>query len=295
LFKLERAHVFVLSLVVAFSAPAVIPRFGIDDPYFFIMGLVLFAWFSIKWGSVKRLPNRSTLLEILLGGLVVAAIYVYKIVINSPLGLLDMIAVFAGVTLTFYGFRAFKLFWVPTTYGIVLLLGYQLENILPTYTAALQDWMANVMASSMRILGIQAATSGYIVSMNSSSGPLSLSVEGDCTGVQGILAFGMLSTLAVLDIKAKFSKLLPLFAIGFLGAFLINIVRLFGVFLTFEYLGVVLGNEVHVYLGYLLFIAWVMVFWAMAFRYLLPKSPGPLPPAGQNLAGSIRPPPAPPA
>lgn len=291
--KIDRAQAFILSLAVAFIAPLGIPRFGIDYPYFFIMCLVLFAWFTIKWTAVKRIPYRSNFMEILLGCMAVTAIYVAKISINGPLGLLDMIVVFAGVTLAFYGFRAFKLFWVPTTYGIVLLAGYQLENILPTYTANLQDWMANVMASSMRIMGIQASASGYIVSMNSSSGPLLLSVEGDCTGIQGILAFGMLSTLAILDIKTKLSKLVPLFAIGFIGAFLINIVRLFGVFLTFEYLGAAIGATVHVYLGYILFIVWVMIFWALAFRYLLPQAPANISPAGQNITGGIRPPPAP--
>ena len=285
LLRIQRALAYVLCLVAALSAPGVIPRLGIDYPYFFIMALVLFAWFTIKWGAVKKLANKSNFLEILLGSMVVIAVYVLNLAEGSVIGLVDLILIFAGVTLSFYGFRAFKLFWVPTLYGVVLLLGYQLENILPAYTANLQDWMAGVMASSMRIIGIQASASGYVVSMNSTAGPLLLSVEGDCTGIQGILAFGMLSTLAVLDIKAKLSRLLPLFVLGFIGAFLINIVRLFGVFLTFEYLGVALGSTVHVYLGYILFIVWVMVFWAIAFRYLLPATPSHLGNAGSPPPG----------
>jgi exosortase/archaeosortase family protein len=71
-------------------------------------------------------------------------------------------------------------------------------------------------------------------------------------------------------VKIKFSRLVPIFAIGFLGAFLINIVRLFFVFVTYEYLGVTAGESVHVYLGYGLFILWVLVFWNLAFRYLSP-------------------------
>lgn len=283
---LDRAEIYGLSVAAALSAPAIIPRLGLDLPYYFILALVLFAWFSIKWGAVKRLQNRGNFLEILLGCMAVIAVYIFKIAENAVIGLVDLIIIFAGVTLAFYGIRAFKLFWVPTVYGVVLLLGYQLEGLLPSYTNSLQDWIAQVMASSMRLIGVQATASGYIVSMNSNSGPLLLSVEGDCTGVQGMLAFGMLSTLAVLDIKAKMSKLIPLFAIGFIGAFLINIVRLFGVFLTFEYLGVTLGAEVHVYLGYILFIVWVMLFWAMAFRYLLPPAPAHLT-GGTSPSGGI--------
>jgi hypothetical protein len=28
---------------------------------------------------------------------------------------------------------------------------------------------------------------------------------------------------------------------------------------------------VHVYFGYTLFIVWVLVFWSLAFKYLMPK------------------------
>ncbi|MGI0090869.1 MAG: archaeosortase/exosortase family protein [Nitrososphaerales archaeon] len=269
--QISRSNAFLLALIAAFVAPVAIPRMGIDYAYFFIMVLVLFAWFTIKWSSVKSIARKGSAPEIILGIAIVAADYIQNFVFGSRLGLLDMLFIFCGVIVAFYGIRSFKLFWVPTTYGIVLLLGYQVEAVVPNFVA-LQNWMANVMAISMRGLGVSAIVSGHIVYLSSNSTVLGLNVEGDCTGVQGILAFGMLSTMAVLDIKAKVSRLIPLFVIGFVGAFLINIVRLFGVFLTFEYLGISLGTDVHVYLGYLLFIVWVMVFWSLAFRYLMPKT-----------------------
>ena len=269
--KLSRAHSFALAIAVIFLLPLAIPGMGLDIPYFFIIGLVLFAWFTIKWASVLSLRAKSNFFEILLCAMLIVGVYAYKVFTQSELGLLDMLILFSGIAIGFYGLRSFKLFWVPAAYGVILLLGYQLGSIVPNFVA-LQNWMANVMASSMQVIGINATVSGHIVAMNSVAGPLLLNVEGDCTGVQGILAFGMLSTMAVLDVKAKWSRLIPLFVIGFAGAFLINIVRLFGVFLTFEYLGVDLGSMVHVYLGYILFIVWVMVFWALASKYLMPRA-----------------------
>lgn len=267
----NRHHAFALAIAISFLIPLAIPGEGLDWPYFFIMILVLGAWFSIKWTSVKKLISKGKTAEIILGSAIIVGDYAENAYFHSTFGLIDMIVVFCAVVAAFYGIRAFKLFWVPTTYGLVLLLGYQLENIIPNYVA-LQNWMAGIMAASMRLLGITTVVSGHIVYLNSNSNMIGLNVEGDCTGIQGILAFGMLSTMAVLDVKAKLSRLLPLFILGFVGAFLINIVRLFGVFITFEYLGITLGNTVHVYLGYLLFIVWVMVFWSLAFRYLMPKS-----------------------
>jgi len=144
----------------------------------------------------------------------------------------------------------------------------------------------------MRVLGIGASVSGHLVVLNpNGSSPLYLDVQSDCTGLQGILAFGMLSIMALLDLKPKISKLIPLLVVGFAGAFLINILRLIVVFLTFEFLGADAGTTMHVYFGYVIFIAWVMVFWTLAFRYLAPRSaavPSPtpisLPPRPRNDA-----------
>jgi exosortase/archaeosortase family protein len=286
-----RAEAFVLSVTAAFLAPAAVPNVGIDYTYFFIMVLVLFAWFTLKWTTVKSLAVRSGLVEMVLGSAAIAAVYGYKILSQTRLGLLDMLIIFGALVLAFYGVKSFKLFWVPTTYGIALLVGYQVEAVTPNFVQ-LQDWMAGIMASSMHMLGISATLSGQYVTLNSSSGPLLLNVESDCTGIQGIIAFGLLSTMSVLDLKAKPARLAVVFAVGFLGAFLINIVRLIGVFLAFQFLGPAIGDQVHVYFGYTLFIAWVLMFWSVAFKYLTPRQSRPLlasasvPPTGTKKAAT---------
>jgi len=266
----SRTNAFLLAMAATFILPAVLPGMSLDYPYFFILTIVLMAWFIIKWESFRAIEMKSQWLEVAVGAGIVVAVYAETVILGKPVGLIDLILIFSALVVTFFGLRAFKFFWVPIAYGIVLLLGYQLENDIPNYVA-LQDWMAGVLTSSMNLLGITASVSGHIVTLNSGTNALLLNVEGDCTGIQGILAFGMLSTMALLDMKPKLSRLIPLFAIGFIGAFLINILRLIVVFLTFEFFGVDAGNTVHVYAGYLIFIAWVMVFWSLAFKYLTPR------------------------
>jgi len=275
---LTRAYGFVLGLAAAYLAPIGIPGVGLDYPYFFIMSIVLFAWFIFKWEGVKSLSQKGNLLEASLGVSVIVADYAENLAAGSRVGMVDLIIIFVGVAIAFYGLRSLKFFWVPATYGIILLLGYQIENYAPNFVA-LQDWMANVLASSMRVLGISARVSGHLVVLNpNGNSPLFLDVESDCTGLQGILAFGMLASMALLDMKPNVSRLVPLLVVGFAGAFLINILRLIIVFLTFEFLGTYAGTTMHVYFGYLIFIAWVMVFWVLAFRYLTPRpSVGPSP------------------
>jgi exosortase/archaeosortase family protein len=53
---------------------------------------------------------------------------------------------------------------------------------------------------------------------------------------------------------------IPIFAIGFIGAFLANIVRLLVICLTFFSFGVDAGVAMHVYSGYVVFVVWVLAF-----------------------------------
>jgi exosortase/archaeosortase family protein len=271
-FKLSRPNAYLLVLAVVFLIPDAIPKVGIDYTYFFIFILVFFAWLLMKWETFQSLTSTSTFYEAVLGISVVVAVFAVKIALSSREGILDMVFIFGGLAVAFFGIRSFRLFWVPAVYGIVLLLGYQVENDIPNYVA-LQDWMASLMASSMNVLGIATTTSGHLVTLNANSAsPLVLDVESDCTGIQGVLAFGVLSSMALVDIKKpKLSRAILLFIIGFAGVFLINIFRLFLVFVTFEYLGVSIGETVHVYGGYTLFVIWILIFWTLAFRYMTPK------------------------
>ncbi|HEV2138469.1 MAG TPA: archaeosortase/exosortase family protein [Nitrososphaerales archaeon] len=273
--QLDRPKIFALTVAAGFLLPGFIPNVGLDYAYFFIIVVVLFAWFLIKWDSVKAISRRSNKLEMALGLGAIGAIYTYKIYKASSVGILDLIIIFLGAAVFTFGLRSLKKFWVPAAYGIVLLAGYQIEAYTPNYVA-LQDWLAGVMAASMRALGISASLQGHLVIMNIVNGsPIILDVSSECTGLQGILAFGLLSTMTLLDFKPKLSRIVPIFAAGFLGAFLINVVRLIVVFLTFEYLGIDAGNTMHVYFGYLIFIAWVLAFWTIAFKYLVPARPLP--------------------
>ncbi len=267
--RLGRANFLLLAMALAFLLPLAMPGVGLDYQYFFIAVIVLFAWFLIKWESVKKIELKSSLFEKLLAIAGMGSIYVYKYASQSPVGILNLFILFVGAVVLTYGVRSMRLFWVPAAYGVVLLAGYQIEIYTPNFVA-LQNWLAGVLAASVNALGIGATVNGQLVTMSTPGGVLLLDVASECTGLQGILAFGLLSTMALIDLKPRIVKLIPIFALGFLGAFLINILRLLVVFLTFEYLGVDAGTTMHVYFGYLIFIAWVLVFWAFAFRWLGP-------------------------
>jgi len=270
--NLTRAHLFALATASGFLFPLSIPNVGIDTEFWLITVFVLLAWFVFRWDAVKRISQRGGRPETALGISLVVADYTFNWIRGSSVGIADLLVIFVGTIVAFYGYQSLKVFWVPATYGVVLLLGYQVVNLVPNLVA-LQDWLARLMATVLNALGISSTVSGEIVSMSTSGGtPILLDVGGPCTGVQGIIAFGMLSSMALLDLKPPKSRLVPIFALGFVGAFLINIVRLLLMFLTYEFTSLDVAVTLHIYVGYVVFIAWVVAFWGIAFRYLVPRN-----------------------
>jgi len=268
--NLTYAQWFVLATASAFLLPAAIPGEGIDTEFWIITAFVLLAWFVFRWDAVRGISRRGGRVEVLLGASFIIADYAFNWFRGSSVGIVDLLIIFVGTIIAFYGYRSLRVFWVPATYGVILLLGYQVVNLAPSL-GALQDWLARVMASVLNALGINSTVSGEVVSMSTPSGsPILLDVGGPCTGVQGIIAFGMLSTMALLDLKPTMARLIPIFALGFAGAFLINIARLLLMFLTYEFASLDVAITLHIYVGYIVFIAWVVAFWAIAFRYLVP-------------------------
>jgi exosortase/archaeosortase family protein len=245
-----------------------------------------------RWDKVKELSLKSGRVETILGATLIAGDYAFNAVRGSSVGVLDLLVIFVGAVIASYGLKSLRFFWVPVAYGKVLIFVYQIEGTTPNLIA-LQDWLAGLMASILSAMGISSKAAGEVVSMSTPSGsPILLDVRGGCTGLDGIFAFGLLSTMTLLDIKPKLARLIPIFTIGFVGAFLINILRLLVEFLTYEYAGFGAGGTMHVYLGYTVFIAWVVVFWAIAFRYLGPVQgrvprPTSMPPHQSDLGNQL--------
>ena len=75
----------------------------------------------------------------------------------------------------------------------------------------------------------------------------------------------------LLDEKASLRRKFAISTIGVAGTFVVNLMRLDVIFLVIYGLGIDAGMFVHAYLGYTLFIGWVVVFWSIAFKHLAPR------------------------
>jgi len=189
---------------------------------------------------------------------------------ESSFGLVDMLIAFITLSITFYGLKALRFFILPSIYILILIIGYQLEFSLAE-VRTLEVWQANLMASMMQSLGVNTIVFGNIVGLYGTTA-IFFQVAGPCTGIKGILSYGSLSTMTILDIKTKITRIILIIGIGFSGTFLVNLARLALIFLAAHYIGIEIALAIHTYLGYGLFIVWVLIFWTIAFKYLVPKA-----------------------
>ena len=262
-------ELFVVAVLALLFVPFGIPGITVNETWVFVLGLTLFAWLIIKWESVVGLTKRSNMIEFVGGIGVVVAIMAENFALHKEFGLIDMTVSIAAIVIAFYGVRAWRFFVVPALYLGILIGGYQLESSLPAFTG-LEIWEATLMANFMSSIGVSTSVDGNIVNLVAPAGIISLQVASACTGIKGILAFGMLSSMAVLDVKVSVKRLILILSIGFIGVFFMDLVRLAVIFLSFFYLGTAAGEVVHIYLGYAVFIIWVVAYWGISFKYLIP-------------------------
>ncbi|NOQ55298.1 MAG: hypothetical protein GQ477_00670 [Nanohaloarchaea archaeon] len=70
-----------------------------------------------------------------------------------------------------------------------------------------------------------------------------------------------------MDLKLNVKRRLLLFAVGVLGTFLANVMRVILLFLTGMYFGRDALLAVHTHLGWILFFIWISIFWVLAFKF----------------------------
>lgn len=272
---ISRPYMFLLFTMLSFFNPITLIWFHSSVTFIVVVPCTLLVWFAAKWHEVVKIQEKGNQQEILLG----IAIYSINIARNVLVttwvfhgklgfGLIDMLFSFISVCVVFYGLRGLKHFVLPVAYNIVLIVGYQLEYTI-SEIALLQNFLAGLMGSMLQLLGIGASVSGDTVTVYGTQGAFPLKIDVDCTGLKGILAYGSLAVLMIIDVKASYRRKALATAIGFVGTFILNIFRLFTIFLTCYFFGIEAALAVHSYIGYGIFIVWVLVFWAIAFKYLL--------------------------
>jgi exosortase/archaeosortase family protein len=235
----SRTQQFLILLMLGFFNPLTLFFFQTSLTFIIIVPFTLLIWFAARWENIVQIEDKATRFEMFLGFGIYAANIIRNIAMlpNQPMfGLMDMLIAFVSVVIAFYGIKAIRDFKLPTAY--------------------------NIMTFLLNSLAINATVDGNLVTLLQSSGsPIRLVIDAPCTGIKGMLAYGSLAILMTLDVKTTKKRKVICTIIGLIGTFVINILRLFVIFLAFNYLGTEVGKAFHVHLGYRLLIIWIIIFW----------------------------------
>ena len=165
------------------------------------------------------------------------------------------------------GFAAVALLLLPfVTSFDDLLTGAAMRFGLDTHISGLVPAESRMVVAVLNGLGVGASAHGAYIHV---PGLVSaLFISWNCLGWQSALLLG-LTMVTGLRGRHTPTAILQVVLAGLLGTFLVNIARVTMVCLLAARAGYVPATLFHDYGGTLMLIAWLFVFWAAAYRWVL--------------------------
>jgi len=127
----------------------------------------------------------------------------------------------------------------------------------------------------LKLFGYPVSQSGCTIYFDSPPSQIKSMIIGpQCAGVVSQSLFLLSFALMVIDVRDRIiARRLPIFlALGSIGTYTANIFRLVILAVVGFHKGIRTMYSVHDYLGYILFLGWIALFWLIAFRLCVRKS-----------------------
>ena len=128
------------------------------------------------------------------------------------------------------------------------------------------------MSLALSALGLHPRIAGQVITYDTPRGPFSLEVGVACSGLQAMALFGAILLVFVAVEKHGLRRGLAWSAIGLLGVYAINVVRLVALALVGSAWGADALEWFHANLGWMFFVAWSGAFAWLAMGRGAPKS-----------------------
>ena len=149
-----------------------------------------------------------------------------------------------------------------TALGMRLGIGAPLQAVVPLEVS--------LTAALLTLFGIHAGAAGdHLVVWGPSGVPQTLLISWNCVGWQSMILLGLSFAVGLRGPIAWASRL-EVILVGILGTVLVNLARIAIVGVLAAAAGYLPAVLFHDYGGTLLLVAWLFLFWLIAFRWLLP-------------------------
>lgn len=166
-----------------------------------------------------------------------------------------------GLFLMFFEVRALKESFSTLFLVIAPFIGSSISDLAKSYFKPHLPEFTSFIASLLRAIGMNITQSlnPNVISFYTLNGRISLMIIWGCVGFTSMFIFSIILILLMSEDPSSVKTKVVWSIIGVLGTFLVNIIRLLAIFIGFYFYGYQFF-EVHLYLGYILFISWSVIF-----------------------------------
>ena len=170
-----------------------------------------------------------------------------------------------GLFLFFFDFSVLKEAFSPLFLIVAATSSSFIAKWLKPFLSPYANDIAYIIVNILRVLGVEANISILIntpiITVRSLSGEL---IRGafvyECFGVYSALVFSIILVVVLFEDPGRLKVKLAYAIVGLLGTFALNIFRVTTIFLADYFYGAEVGGTVHYVIGYVLFSAWLGIF-----------------------------------
>jgi exosortase/archaeosortase family protein len=191
---------------------------------------------------------------------------------NPPYSIGELSLLLSGIGVLVFCLLNFRSLVLPVSIPFIAVMGFSLYELFirneAWITAPLIPYIVSLTINLLNLFGIRSVSDGNVISFISLTGsPVYLSIVSDCTGIWSLGTF----TITVIIVLSSFPKSITrksalLIGIGYLGTFCANIIRILVISLSGYYFGPSgMIEQVHVHIGWIVFSAWLIIFWYYYF------------------------------
>jgi exosortase/archaeosortase family protein len=191
---------------------------------------------------------------------------------NPPYSIGEFSLLLSGIGVMIFGLYNFRSLVLPVSIPFMAVMCFwayeQFIRNQDWITAPIIPYIVIITVSLLHLLGINAVTHGNIISfLSQTGGMIYLSIVSDCSGIWSLGTFTIAVAIVLTSFPQSISKKsILVIGVGYLGTFCANIIRIVAIALSGYYFGPTgVIEQVHVHIGWIVFSAWMIIFWYYYF------------------------------
>ena len=176
-------------------------------------------------------------------------------------GRANYVAHIFGLFLMFFDISALREAFTPLFLIVAATSSSFISRWLELHLTPYIPHFVSLIVAILRMLGVGVKTyHPNLIELHTLKGPLLTEFVWGCVGVDSILIFSIILVIVLFEESGSFRAKILWSVIGILGTLFVNVIRIIIIFLADYFYGFEVGGQVHYFIGYVLFITWLAIF-----------------------------------